>query len=189
MFDRKEWAKRNKNHLKEYHKRWYIKNRERELKKSKEWKENNPEYFKEYNKNYYLDNKDKIKKQSEEWRRNHPYKQWQRENKKRFLECKRKWLKSEKGKASNQRSHIKRRANEKNMVNTLTYKEWLDILKKFNYRCAYCGKDLFDLFNKPERDHIIPISKGGDNTKENIVPACRSCNAKKHNKIFRRNLK
>lgn len=183
MFDRKEWAGKNKEHLKKYHKRWYIKNRERELKKSKKWKENNNEYHK----NHYLKNKDKIKKQSKERHENNPkyYEQWQRENKKKFLECKRRWLKSEKGKASNQRSHIKRRVKEKKIINTLTCKEWLAILKKFDYKCAYCGKDLFDLFTKPEKDHFIPISKGGDNTKDNVVPACRSCNAKKHNRIFK----
>ena len=36
----------------------------------------------------------------------------------------------------------------------------------------------------PTRDHIIPISKGGNNVKENIVPAYRSCNSKKHNKLI-----
>jgi len=50
-------------------------------------------------------------------------------------------------------------------------------------KCAYCGID-FDENNLPTRDHIIPISKGGDNTKENVIPACRICNAKKGNKIL-----
>ncbi|MCK4464389.1 MAG: HNH endonuclease [Bacteroidales bacterium] len=40
------------------------------------------------------------------------------------------------------------------------------------------------MFNRETKDHVIPISKGGDNTKENIVPACQSCNSKKFNKIF-----
>ena len=30
-----------------------------------------------------------------------------------------------------------------------------------------------------EMDHITPLSKGGDHTASNIVPCCRSCNAKK----------
>ncbi|MDB4875733.1 MAG: hypothetical protein JWM41_2179 [Gemmatimonadetes bacterium] len=28
-------------------------------------------------------------------------------------------------------------------------------------------------------DHVIPISRGGSHTRENVVPACRSCNSKK----------
>ena len=39
----------------------------------------------------------------------------------------------------------------------------------------------------PTKDHIIPRSKGGYNIKENIIPACRCCNAKKHNKTLDNN--
>ena len=69
------------------------------------------------------------------------------------------------------------------IINTLTAYEWLNILKQYDFKCVYCGKDLFDLFDTT-RDHIIPISKGGNNTKENVVPSCRSCNTKKYNKIL-----
>ena len=34
------------------------------------------------------------------------------------------------------------------------------------------------------KDHIIPISKGGNNTRENIVPACITCNSSKGNKVL-----
>jgi 5-methylcytosine-specific restriction endonuclease McrA len=32
-----------------------------------------------------------------------------------------------------------------------------------------------------QRDCILPISRGGRYTLENVVPACASCNASKHN--------
>lgn len=70
-----------------------------------------------------------------------------------------------------------------NVINTLTAKEWIDILKEYKFKCAYCGKE-FNLFDRPTRDHVIPISKGGHNTKENVVPACGSCNSKKHDKLL-----
>lgn len=31
-------------------------------------------------------------------------------------------------------------------------------------------------------DHIIPLSRGGDNTLANVAPACSSCNSSKGNK-------
>lgn len=43
-------------------------------------------------------------------------------------------------------------------------------------RCAYCLRPT----DSPERDHIVPFSKGGTESYDNIVPACRSCNARKH---------
>ena len=41
--------------------------------------------------------------------------------------------------------------------------------------CLYCGRDDVKL----EADHKIPLSRGGSNDIANIVPACRSCNARK----------
>src|SRR6476469_7032859 len=43
--------------------------------------------------------------------------------------------------------------------------------------CAYCGATSVPL----QRDCVLPISRGGRYTLDNIVPACRSCNASKCN--------
>ncbi len=41
--------------------------------------------------------------------------------------------------------------------------------------CAYCGAS-----DKPlQRDCVLAISRGGRYTLDNVVPACRSCNASK----------
>jgi 5-methylcytosine-specific restriction endonuclease McrA len=43
--------------------------------------------------------------------------------------------------------------------------------------CAYCG-----VADKPlQRDCVLAISRGGRYTLDNVVPACRSCNASKCN--------
>ncbi len=43
--------------------------------------------------------------------------------------------------------------------------------------CAYCGAT-----DRPlQRDCVLALSRGGRYTLENIVPACRSCNASKCN--------
>lgn len=41
--------------------------------------------------------------------------------------------------------------------------------------CFYCGKDA------TSTDHVIPRSWGGTDEPENLVPACKSCNCRKHN--------
>lgn len=92
----------------------------------------------------------------------------------KFKAIVKKYLASDKGRAKRARGNHKRRMSVKNARCTLTAEEWQHIKVSYKNRCVYCGEI------KPlEMDHIIPISKGGDHIKENIVPACRSCNAKK----------
>jgi 5-methylcytosine-specific restriction endonuclease McrA len=84
------------------------------------------------------------------------------------------YRKTPKGKANKARADHKRRATERIIISTLTAEEWAEIKKRYKYRCVYCGGKC-----KLEMDHIIPISKGGNHVKENIVPACHSCNSRK----------
>jgi 5-methylcytosine-specific restriction endonuclease McrA len=74
------------------------------------------------------------------------------------------------------------RARLKGVAATLTEAEWRGILTFFGHACAYCLRT-----DRPlTQDHVIPVSRGGEHTAENVVPACLSCNAKKGNRpIFR----
>ena len=182
MFNRKEYMKeydrqyreKNKEYIQKYMKKYRMENKEQSQKYGKEWRKNNKEHIKELNKQYYKKNKEHINKLMENWRK---------ENKVLIKEINDKYQKTEEGKIAKQRADTKRKAREREIINTLTSEEWLDILEEYDYKCAYCGCD-FDENNMPTKDHIIPISKGGDNVKENIVPACRSCNCKKGNKLL-----
>lgn len=53
------------------------------------------------------------------------------------------------------------------------------VWKRDKNRCASCGSN-----QKLELDHIIPVSKGGSNTINNIELLCQNCNRKKSNKIM-----
>lgn len=46
--------------------------------------------------------------------------------------------------------------------------------------CLYCGQQ----FSRPQltRDHVLPVSKGGRDTWENVVTACFHCNSRKGNR-------
>jgi 5-methylcytosine-specific restriction endonuclease McrA len=45
------------------------------------------------------------------------------------------------------------------------------------HQCQYCGKR--PALRELNIDHVIPRSRGGDDTWENLVTACRTCNLKK----------
>jgi 5-methylcytosine-specific restriction endonuclease McrA len=62
------------------------------------------------------------------------------------------------------------------VTHDLTPSQW-DAVKGAWGGCAYCGA-----FDRPlQRDCVLAVSRGGRYTLENIVPACRSCNAGKGN--------
>ena len=66
--------------------------------------------------------------------------------------------------------------------------EWIDmrrrvspvVFREHGSLCHYCGS-LDDL----TIDHKTPLSRGGTNEIANLVPACRSCNSRKHVKTER----
>lgn len=83
------------------------------------------------------------------------------------------------------------RRRAESMVNTLvgellTEAQWHEILDRYGFRCAYCGRKLeYGVPGSvPTMDHVIPLSKGGGHSKGNIVPACGRCNSAKRDKTL-----
>ena len=56
-----------------------------------------------------------------------------------------------------------------------------NILLRDDETCQYCGKRGRDL----TLDHIIPRSRGGQSTWENLVASCKSCNGKKGSRLLK----
>ncbi len=55
-----------------------------------------------------------------------------------------------------------------------------NIILRDDHKCQYCGKK--KSLSELNIDHIIPKSKGGKNTWENLTCACISCNSKKRDR-------
>ncbi|GEA79626.1 HNH endonuclease [Cellulomonas uda] len=73
--------------------------------------------------------------------------------------------------------YARRRARRLSLVdNDLTTAQWDALLAAWG-GCAYCGAADRSL----QRDCVLPISRGGRYTVENVVPACGPCNASKCN--------
>ncbi len=56
------------------------------------------------------------------------------------------------------------------------------LFRRDQHLCLYCGKPNED--RHLTRDHVVPISKGGEDTWMNVVSACRRCNQFKGNRLL-----
>ncbi|MBU2061948.1 MAG: HNH endonuclease [Bacteroidetes bacterium] len=130
--------------------------------RNKKWIDSNPEKVKERNKRYNKKYSKKKKRLFKEWREKNPdyQKAWRAENRDMCTEYK----------------HRRRCRKNGNGRNDLT-KEQITQFKIDNTCCIICmsGEDLV-------LDHKTPISRGGENTLNNIARLCRSCNSSKGDK-------
>jgi len=51
------------------------------------------------------------------------------------------------------------------------------VFARDDHRCQYCGTAAENI------DHVIPRSRGGSHTWENVVAACRPCNTRKEDRL------
>ena len=143
--------------LKAYHKEYYANHKDKAREYGKERRITHKEKLQEYAKAYYAAHKEKYYNQSRKYRENN----------------------KDKIRTINQLAYQKRKAKRKSVDATLTTEQWETIKKVFGNKCAYCGKT-----RRLEQDHLIALTKGGEYTHNNIVPACRSCNGSKNNKDY-----
>lgn len=52
------------------------------------------------------------------------------------------------------------------------------VFARDNNRCQYCGAAAENI------DHVVPRSRGGTHTWDNVVAACRPCNARKEDRLL-----
>lgn len=51
-----------------------------------------------------------------------------------------------------------------------------EVLRRDSHTCQYCGSSKYLTL-----DHVIPLSKGGQHSWNNVVTACKQCNQRKSN--------
>ena len=69
------------------------------------------------------------------------------------------------------------RKRQKSLQGVFTQADILRLYETQHKRCAGCAKPLRGNY---EIDHVIPVSKGGSNSPENLELLCRACNRRKH---------
>lgn len=182
----------------EYEKKYRKSNKEAISEYMTEYAKTHQESLREYRKVYREENKDIISEHKKEYRlknlevvreKNNAYKKENRkalaEKQKEYYQTNREDILTRRRIAHKESTDIargykqKRKALKNNTAATLTSIQWKSIKTIFDNRCCYCGKE------KPlEQEHFQALSKNGEYTINNIIPACRSCNSSKKDKDF-----
>lgn len=149
-----------------------------------EWRKNNSErvkatgaihrkahkdQFPNYFKDFYSKNRERRKQESNEW---------YHANTVRALESQRAYVKAH---PEQTRAHGRKAANTRRAIKKRVFVEVVDsrvVFERDKGVCGICQKDV-DVTSKWEVDHIIPISKGGAHSYENVQLAHRKCNRSK----------
>lgn len=146
------------------------------------WLQKNKEYVKEKQKKRYEEKKELIIFKA---------KQYYQKNKDSLRISSKKWY--ERNKDKGYQYSLKRRSL-KHFVRFEGIKR-KELLDRDNWKCQLCNvtvhdrseggnenRHLWDDEFKAHIDHIIPISRGGDSTPENLRVLCRTCNLSKSDK-------
>lgn len=87
------------------------------------------------------------------------------------------YLASERGKAVKAANNLKRKAEEAGGVTQRWVKSPCP-----EHLCYWCGTNLTDPGVEVHREHLMPLSLGGNSAPDNIAPACSTCNLAKSSK-------
>jgi len=148
---------------------------------SKRFREENPEYHQRYNADYYQTHKVQWKvyaKNRDQDRHRRTSAIYRNANREKVRAGVRDWFRRHPHVAT--LAANKYRARLAQVENTLTVEQLEEILVYFDYRCGYCLVDLRTLPKGMKTwDHMLPLVRGGTNTRDNVIPCCKPCNSRK----------
>ena len=172
-----------------------VAEQEAEREYQRQYREANLEHLSEQKRLFYLENREKIKAQVKQRRLDDPaaYRERAREQRanetpaqrEARLEYFRRWNKENPVQATMLRERRRvRRARVESDGHTIAelhaYWEGSGHDAKV---CSYCD-GLVRNWRRSVGDHVVPISKGGADVLENLVPCCPICNTSKGNRIL-----
>lgn len=127
---------------------------------------------------YYVDNRDEIRAYNARYHAEHGDE---------IRARKVAYSQTDAGQALNRAKSMRRRAQQGGEVSAAVI---LEVTAEYGGLCPYCNQQI----TEGHVDHIVPVSNGGTNDRDNLVYACASCNLSKGDKslleflIYRRNI-
>lgn len=150
--------------------------RERNRVKSRRWYDADPERGRARGRRHYARHAQEQRERTRRWYYSDP--EHAREVARRWREANPDYYRSYERDPDTVRIHTHlRRARLHAAEGTFTTAEFRTLCELYDHKCAYCGEQ------RPlTADHATPLSRGGSNDITNILPACGSCNSRKHTK-------
>jgi len=162
--------------------RWKAANPDQAAELQARWLAANPEYHSRWR----TENADRLREQRRAWAaanreaKNAAWRRWAERHPRDPAKMSAKstqWAKANPARANARTArHRARRIGA--AVSDFTDAQWRELLAEHDQSCFYCGATGVTL----EREHMIPLSRGGNHTKSNIVPSCGPCNRRKAGK-------
>jgi len=170
-----KWDKENQEHRFSYKLQYNSEHRIENVEYSRQYRKNHPGYVKKHNDERKLD----PEKYKEIGKRSYEKTYPNRRHKiiKAVMEYRSK--NKEKTRCWSNKCHAKRKSVLDNVLCDLTTDQWIGCLTFFDNKCVYCGED-----KRITQDHVMPITKNGEHTKTNVVPACFRCNCSKNDSLL-----
>lgn len=196
----KQYEAKNKEHRQiyrdsrvEYRKQYYEENREQRQKylidnaehikkRRAQYDKENSEHKSKISKQYYNKNKESISLREKLYREENKNtitkrkQQYYKNNLKAINEKHKKY--NENNRESNNMRSQKRRTLKASLPSDFTIEQWENCLLFFDNKDAYTGLSM----NIPSQDHVVPLSKGGAYSVNNIIPCDKNVNTSKSNK-------
>ncbi len=175
----KQWREKYAPERREKRREEYAQNPEYFREVAQKWRRENLEKAKEVSKQSRARNKQEVQRRTAEWReKNQDHvrqygENYRIENAERIKE----WWKKNKAKRITYK--LIRKQREALAQGSFTSDEWEALCSFYENCCLCCGK-----VAPLTVDHIVPISRGGDNTINNIQPLCGPCNSRKNAKTI-----
>lgn len=158
---------------------------------TREWTKNNKDHNRVTKFVYAQIHRHKIQVQKRKWGAEHP--EQQKASQQSYVERNRDKVRLAKQRSyqtyiTEQRHRSRIKGAKRRMLledkGSFSLDDWNALVALYNFRCAWCASSI----RKLTIDHIVPVSKGGDNYITNIQPLCKPCNSKKGARIGSRNL-
>lgn len=179
----------NSEKVREYKRKWYLKNRERILRKQKKFRDENPELVKESHRIFYLKNREKILRRAKEYYQEHKEeisekaREYHRENREKILKRQREYYRENRGELlKRQREYQKKNAKKIERRRLQRKKKLIDrLLEVIGKECYTCGSTELIGFHEihgnshPPRRNIKAFFDYLMKHKEDFVPLCGKC--------------